>query len=118
MGLITILFLYIIDSILISLGAYVFHDTLPLLSGLPIFYLLSGFPGGILLVYFYPSTKKSQFPYILLSALLFLFLEIIMYWLKYFQFINWNILKSYFLNIGGFMALLWIGQWLNATGKE
>ena len=118
MGVATILFLYIIDSTFISLGAYGYHGTMFLLNNIPIFYLLSGFPGGILLAYFYPSTKKFQLPYILLAALLFLLLEIIMNWFGYIHYINWNILRSYILDVGAFMSLLWLGQWLNATGKE
>lgn len=58
MGLATILFLYVIDSTLITLGAYSYRYAIFTLNGIPIFYLLSGFPGGILLAYFYPSIKQ------------------------------------------------------------
>jgi hypothetical protein len=48
-GLATILFLYIIDSTLVNLGAYSFRYPNSLFGGVPILYLLSGFPGGTLL---------------------------------------------------------------------
>ena len=54
MGLITIALVFAIDSTLIGLGAYVYSGDLMAINGIPIFYLLSGYPGGILLVYFYP----------------------------------------------------------------
>ncbi|OGO82223.1 MAG: hypothetical protein A2Y21_03280 [Clostridiales bacterium GWC2_40_7] len=118
MGLVTMLFLYVIDNTLINLGAYSFKNPISVLGGIPLFYLLAGFPGGILLAYFYPPVKRLQLPYVLLSSAIFIFLEIIINWLGYIRYLNWNLLKSYILNIGGFMAILWLGQWLNATGKD
>lgn len=117
MGLLTILFLYIIDSGLVSLGAYSFSYGNPFLGDLPIFYLLAGFPGGFLIAYFFPAKKQFQFPYILLTAALFIWLELIMKWFEYIHYINWNIFRSSILNVGSFMSILWLGQWLNATGK-
>ena len=117
MGLATILFLYLIDSTLVSLGAYLFNYGNLYIGGVPLFYLLAGFPGGILLAYFYPSKKKFQMPYLLLTIVLFLLLEIIMEWFGFIQYGNWNSIRSFFLNLGGFMSVLWLGQWLNATGK-
>ena len=117
MGVVTILFLYAVDRTFIALGAYSFQDTISLLGGIPIFYLLAGFPGGILFAYFYPSKKKLQLPYILIAALLFILLEIVMKWFGYFQYINWSLSRSFFIDLGSFMAILWLGQWLDATGK-
>lgn len=118
MGLTTILFLYAIDSTFIDLGAYSYKDSNSILGGIPIFYLFAGFPGGILLAYFYPTIKRFQLPYIILATAVFLIMEIIMNRLGYIKYDNWNLLKSCFLDIGSFMAILWLGQWLNATGKE
>ena len=72
---------------------------------------------NIFLAYFYPSKKQLQLPYILIAAVSFISLEIIMNWLGYINYINWNVLRSIFLDIGSFMAILWLGQWLGATGK-
>ena len=117
MGLATMLFLYIIDSTLMDIGAYTYHDSNFIFGGLPIFYLLAGFPGGILFAYFYPANRKLQFPYVLLAVAIFILMEIIIKWFGYIEYIKWNIVHSIFLDILGFMAILWLGQWLNATGK-
>lgn len=118
MGLLTILFIYGIDGTLVALGAYSYRDPCSVLSRLPIFYLLSGFPGGILLAYFYPYMKRYQFMYILTASAIFLLLETVIRWLGYIEYNNWNLVRSYFLDIGSFMAMLWLGQWLDATGKS
>jgi hypothetical protein len=118
MGIATMLFYYVIDSTLIHLGAYSFRNSNSMLGGLPTFYLLAGFPGGIVFAYFYPTTKRFQLSYILLASAILLILELILYWLGYVQYNNWNPIKSYILYVGGFMAIFWLGQWLNTTGKE
>jgi len=44
-------------------------------------------------------------------------LEIIMIQVGYFHYINCNLLKSISLDIGGFIAVLWLDENLDATVK-
>jgi len=118
MGLFTIVLLYLIDSTFIELGAYSYNPLILSFSGISIFYLLSSFPGGILLVYFYPKNKKMQVPYILLTAFIFVLMELIMMWAGCFQYIHWNTIKSFLLNIFGFTVVIWFAEWSGKAGKE
>lgn len=99
LGLIGMLLIYIIDSTLIGLRAFSYSDGMAKISGLPFFYWLSSFPGGILLGYYCPSEPWPRAIYILLAALFFLALELIMFLLGYFFYINWTPVNSYILNI-------------------
>jgi hypothetical protein len=117
MGPFSIVILYLIDSTFIELGAFSYSAQILSLSGISIFYLLSSFPGGILLVYYYPKNKKMQVPYILLAAFIFLLMELIMMWAGYFQYVHWNSLKSYLLDIFGFTVVLWFAEWSGKAGK-
>lgn len=116
-GLISIVTLYIIDTTFIGLGAYSFRNGSSLLSGIPLTYIISYFPGAILLVHFYPQKNKWRFPYILLAAGFFLFMELVMVWIGYFHYIKWNPVRSYLLNVFGFLAIFWMAQWLGLTKK-
>ncbi|MCT4621300.1 MAG: hypothetical protein N4A62_18155 [Marinisporobacter sp.] len=118
MGLLSLVILYTIDSTFIELNAFSYSFANSKLSGLPIFYWLSGFASGMLLVYYYPSHKKWKFPYVLLASFLLLFLELIMVKLKYFHYHQWNLTKSYFLNIFGFTVVLWFSQFFDIPRKN
>ncbi|PAB59248.1 hypothetical protein CCE28_10300 [Anaeromicrobium sediminis] len=110
-GLISMVILYLIDSTLIRLGAFSYSFPNPILGGLPTLYLLSGFAGGVFLVYFLPLRKRWQSPYILLASLIFLIIEFLMIHLNYFHHHKWNGLNSYVLNIFGFIIVLWFAQY-------
>ena len=116
-GLIGMLLVYAIDTTLIGLGAFTYSLGNTFLSGLPTFYWIGIFPGSILLAYYYPSSRWRQFPYILLTSAIFLVMEITMHWFGYFQYRHWTPLKSYLLNIGGFMITLIVAQWVGSVGK-
>ncbi|MFZ5352396.1 MAG: hypothetical protein ACOZCL_06670 [Bacillota bacterium] len=105
-GTIGMVLLYFIDSTLIKLGAFEFHHNGLLVSGLPLFYLLSCYPGGIVFAHYRPNKEKYKLLYIIIMALLLLALELIMSFLGYFTHINWHTLKSVLLNIFGFIVLL------------
>ncbi len=118
-GLITMTAIYTIDTTLVSLGAFLYKFPILFVSGLPIFYLLSGFFGGMLLVHFFPSRTWIQLPYILLAAFLFLCLELIMSWVGYFEYgQNWNPVRSFFLNTLGFTIVLSLYYWIMAVSKR
>lgn len=117
-GIIALVVIYGIDSTLIGLGAFSYSFASSLLSGLPILYWISAFPGGILLAYLYPSKKPWRLLYILLAAAVYLGMELVMYLLGYFQYGLWNPVMSYFLNVGGFMAVLWLAHWLGAVSRK
>lgn len=106
-GLFSLIVLYLIDSALINLGAYSFRPIHFNVSGIPLLYLLSGFPGGILLVHFLPSKKKWYLFYPLLASAVFLCIEQIMVLIKYFYYHQWNSFNSFVLNIFGFSIVLW-----------
>lgn len=113
-GLVSIIILFIIDSTFIKLGAFSYSFGTPYISKLPLLYLLSAIPGGILLVHFFPQkNRRMQLPYILLAAALFLIIELVMLWLKYFNYHDWSFLNSYILDIFGFIIVIWLSQYFN-----
>ncbi|MCT4607231.1 MAG: hypothetical protein N4A64_14235 [Marinisporobacter sp.] len=117
-GLISLAILYMIDSTFIELKAFSYSFANPKLSGLPTFYWLSGFAGGLLLVYYYPLHKKWQLSYLLFVSLLLLILEFIMYKLRYFHYHKWSLAQSYFLNILGFAVVLWFSHFFSIFKKD
>lgn len=117
-GIIAAVMIYFIDSTLISLGAYSLSSGMVYISGLPAFYLLSSFFGGAILINYYPNKTKWRFPFILAAAMVFVFMELIMYWLGFFHYDKWSPVNSYFLNIIGFTSTLWLSERFNATGEK
>lgn len=117
-GIVAMILLYPIDSAFIGLGAFSYKYGNSILSGLPMFYWLSSFFGGILLVYYYPEKKKWQLPYLILTAGIFLFMELIMYWVGYFHYNKWSPVRSYFLDFIGFSSILWIVQHIGAMDRK
>lgn len=112
-GIISLIVLYAIDSTLIKLGAFSYRYPNPLIGNLPTLYWLSGFLGGIILVHYYPAKKQLQFPYVLIVASLFLCLELFMAYLGYFNYLNWSPLNSFFLDIFGFLIVIWLWNWVD-----
>ncbi|HYF82142.1 MAG TPA: hypothetical protein VEB00_03820 [Clostridia bacterium] len=112
-GLITMAVLYAIDSTLIAVGAFSYQYPNPLIGELPTLYWLSSFFGGVVLAYYYPQRKLLQFPYILLSSFLFLLLELIMHFFRYIKYHNWSPINSLFLDLFGFIIVIWIWNWIN-----
>ncbi|GBF33506.1 hypothetical protein DCCM_2608 [Desulfocucumis palustris] len=117
-GIIAMSILYAIDSTLAGLGAFQFTHSDVKVSGLPVPYWLSYFPGGIVFVYYCPPIRWWKLIYILSAAAILLALELIMLRLGYFHHLNWNPFKSYILNAGGFIATLWLTQWLGITNRR
>lgn len=117
-GTLTMILLYLIDSTLIRLDAFSYSYGNSILSGLPTFYWLGSFFGGIILAYFYPENHKWQFPYLIFMAGIFLLMELIMYWGGYFHYNKWSPVNSYFLDFIGFTSVLWMAQHLGAIGKR
>lgn len=116
-GIISMLVLYFIDTTLIRLGAFSYNGS-PFFSDIPVFYWTSSFPGGLLLAYFYPAVKRLRLPYVAGAAAVFLVLELIMKRLGYINYLNWNTLYSFFLDVGGFIIVLWLSRVLDSTGKN
>lgn len=111
-GFIGMLIIFVIDSTLISLGAFEFTYNGSTISGLPIPYWISYFPGAILFAYYKPNSHWKRLAYILITSFIFLLIELIMVRLGSFKHINWDAPKAYVLNLGGFTVLLWISEWL------
>ncbi len=111
-GIIAMSVLYAIDSTLVGLGAFQFTNSNVWVSGLPAPYWLGYFPGGVLFAYYCPQIRWWELIYILFMAAILLVMELIMLGLGYFHHLNWNPVKSYILNVGGFTVTLWLIQWL------
>jgi hypothetical protein len=117
-GLLSIVSIYVIDSSLIKLGAFYYNIKMSSfygISGVPILYLLSGFPGALLLTAYFPKDNKWHFPYVLFTAALFLALELIMVQYGYFIYRKWSPILSYCLNLFGFTIILWAAKWMGLT---
>jgi hypothetical protein len=110
--------LYLIDSALISIKCYSYKNAIIDICGVPLFFILSSFPGGYLLAHYYPNKKKYRLPYVLLTAGILLVAELIMYFYGYFQYINWTYYNSFFLNAISFMAIFWLGHSLNIIKND
>ncbi|WP_307403119.1 CBO0543 family protein [Desulfofundulus luciae] len=111
-GLVALAVAYILDSTLIDLGAFSYHYGVPALGGLPLLYLLSVFPNGIILSRFYPSRRRLRLPYVLVVAALFLFVERLMFITGNFRYLHWTLEYSLMLNVTGMILVLWLGEWL------
>lgn len=111
LGLIVILF---IDNALSSLNAFKFHHLWISVLGLPLFYWLSYFTGGIFLAYYRPTNKRWSLVYVLVFSIVYLTPELFFVYLGYFSYINWNPFKSFFLNMGGFIIFFWLTEWLSS----
>jgi len=55
---------------------------------------------------------------LLLTAFIFVLMELIMMWAGCFQYIHWNTIKSFLLNIFGFTVVIWFAEWSGKAGKE
>lgn len=117
-GIVAAMMIYFIDSTLISLGAYSLSSGMIYVSGLPAFYLLSSFFGGVIITNFYPDKTKWRLPFILTAAMAFVIMELIMYWLGFFHYDKWSPVNSYFLNVIGFTSTLWLSERLNSIGEN
>jgi hypothetical protein len=116
-GVVTMIIIYAIDSTLIKLGAFSYYYPNYIIGKLPLFYWVSSFFAGILLVYYFPKRKIMQFPYILLTAFMFLCLELIMKYFNYITYHNWSSIYSFFLDISGFIIVIWLFFWISNTFK-
>lgn len=109
-GAISISILYIIDSTLIWMRG--FSYSYPTLSGLPIFYLLSAFPAGILLCNYCPRKNFLRLLYVLALSALLLIPEFIIHSIGYMKYLHWNLVRSFIINMLGFSTDLWLSQCL------
>lgn len=112
-GIISMIMIIAIDSTLIRLGAFSYRYPNSIIGKIPTLYWLSSFFGGIIVAYYYPKKKPLQFPYILLSSFIFLCMELVMYFLGYFNYHNWSLINSFILNIFGFIIVIWLWNWVS-----
>lgn len=117
-GLIGMGALYFIDTTFISLKAFSYNATPFDVNGLPLLYILSGFFNGMLLANYCPNKMNLRLPYVLITSILFLGLELIMNITGDFFYINWSPLKSFFLNIFGFLVVLSLFDILGITKND
>jgi len=110
-GAIAVAVLFLIDSALISLGAFRYLNSGKTLGDLPVPYLVSGMFGGITAAYFFPEKNALRIPYVLLISLAFVVLELIMEETGHFQHLNWSYTHSFVLNVFGFLITLSLWQW-------
>lgn len=110
--------LYLIDSTLIGLGAFRYSGGGVEFGGLPLVYLAGMLGGGPLAVHFYPGTNTARIIYVLLLSGLFLIAEWIFILTGAMVHENWTLLHSYFLNIFGFVAVLWFSEKLRFLNRK
>lgn len=110
--------LYIIDSTLIGLGAFRYSGGGVEFSGLPLVYLAAMLGGGPLAVHFYPGTNAAKIIYVLFLSGIFLIAEWIFILTGAMVHENWTLLHSYFLNIFGFVAVLWFSEKLRLPSRK
>ncbi len=114
MGVAGMIVVFVIDTPLIQLDAFQYSHTGRMVSGLPLPYWLSFFPGGMIFDRLRPMRSHwGRAAFIAGCAVFLLVLEILMIRLGGFRHIRWNILKALFLNLGGFTNLMWIAEWLS-----
>lgn len=113
-GLITIL---PIDSTLTSLGAFEYVFSGFRVFGLPWLYWLSYFFGGLLFAYYRPFEKWNRLFYVLGFAFLLWLIEVITVLTGIFQHLQWNLLRSFVLDIFGFVFILWVFEWMGIPSK-
>lgn len=118
LGVAGTLILYMIDSTLVYLKAFRFIYEGLAISGLPVPYIIAYIPGGILFGCLRPGNYWGKLFHIFIFALLLLVLELIMAGLGYFEYINWSLMRSAALNIGGFMILDRVAELLRIPGRD
>ncbi len=111
-GIVAMAVVYLLDSAMIYLGAFKFWHGSIYLSGLPLLYWLSYFPGGIIFDYLRPNKHIWRLVYILVIPAVYLMIELVMVYSGYFQYINWSAFMSYLLNVVGFTLMMWFAEWL------
>jgi len=116
-ALISLAAVYWIDSTLGGLGAFRYSGPGPAISGIPVFYLLSIAPGGIMLAYHYPDGALRRAMFVAGAAFVFLLVEEIMVALQYFHYLSWSPGRSYVLDVGGLIVVLWTARLVGAAGR-
>jgi len=109
---------YAVDSTLIGLGAFSYARAGPALSGVPLFYLLSVAAATVPLAYHYPDGARRQAVFVAAAALVFLLVEAAMVALRYFHHLSWSLWRSYLLDVGGFIVVLWLARLAGAAGRH
>lgn len=117
-GLISVLVLVPIEVVFTSLGGFSYVPSIINLHKVPMIYLLSSFPAGVFVAYYYPAENRLRLLYVLFISLILLLIEMIMIRTGYMKHINWGILRSFFLNLYGFIVMLWLCELIGAVGKK
>lgn len=117
-GIISIIVALSIDIALTSLNAYSYGKTILNIYGIPIFYSLSAFFYGILLLYYKPKNRLLVTPYILVLAIVLTILEEFTIKLGYIKYNNWSAFKSIILDVYGFIVVLWIYEQLEIINDK
>lgn len=117
-GLISVLVLVPIEVVFTSLGGFSYAQSIINLHKVPMIYLLSSFPTGVFVAYYYPAKNRLRLLYVLFISLILLLIEMIMIRAGYMKHINWGILRSFFLNLYGFIVMLWLCELIGAVGKK
>lgn len=111
-GITAMVVVFILDNALVYLGAFKYWHGVAYLSGLPFFYWLSYFPGGIMFDRLRPHKHIWRLAYIIISAAAYLMLELVMVYFGYFQYLNWNVFMALLLNVVGFTMMMWFAEWM------
>lgn len=111
-GIFAMVIIFIMDDTLAKLDAFKFLDGRVYLSSLPLFYWLAYFPGGIIFDHFRPQKHVRRLLYIFVWATGYLVVELFFIHIGYFRHLNWNLYKSFLLNVCGFTLSMWFSEWM------
>jgi surface polysaccharide O-acyltransferase-like enzyme len=111
-GIVAMVVVFSLDNTMEHLGAFKFWYGGIYVYGLPLFYWLCYFPGGIMFDYLRPHKHIWRLAYILIIAAVYLMIELVMVYSGYFQYVRWNAFMSYLLNVVGFTITMWYAEWL------
>lgn len=116
-GLISLIWLFILEFTFIHLEYYRFIHYNIGIFGIPILYLLGGIAGGLLMIYWIKQSFYNKISVIIIFSLLLLFAEYLYVVRGAFLHINgWNFFYSFLLNLFGLSTLVWLC--LLIAGKE
>ncbi len=111
-GIFGILLAFCINSKLIDLGAFSFSGEAAQIYDVPLAYLLSFFPGGVLFAHFWFRSWTGRLMYIFLTSFIFFVLEYITVIFGMYQHIEWFLIDSIILKLIGLTVFLWFSEWV------
>ena len=109
-GLLGVAIMVLVDCIGIKINLYHYAKGLFYIGCLPLLHIISIYGASILYLNWLPQQTGKRILYTIYFSALFLSLEAAMYSAGAVIYPNWKISYSYFLNIGGLLALAYLAD--------